>query len=245
MEASVRNMGEYAARIGAQHRFDRDPRIAGKRCDVPGYFEWLNPILDESFSGYEFVLSVDCDVFCVEGLSRSIFEESVGDVGICTEPYQPTYRAQLQGPICAANDEKWARFVKQRYGVELPRIDGRLKVYNAGVVLFSADGLAKARESFEPFQKYIDAARTFGLPRFYCVDQNYFHAMMVKHLDYTELDNGWNSYVHYIGKPEDKPRPINDSRDANTKMVHIQLRGADDFPADKLHRITNRPQADW
>lgn len=246
VEASVANMRAYADRIGAEHRFDRDPNIAGKLCDVPAYFEWLNPILDERFLEYDQVLAVDCDVFAVEGLTESIFDCEIEDVGICTEPYQPDYRAKLAGHISAANDERWAREVKRLVRADMPRNGlGQLKVYNAGMVLFSRAGLLKARAQFTPFQEYIDAMRKAGLSRFYCVDQNYFHAMMVKHLNFTELHNGWNSYVHYVGSPDEKPRPVNDSRDASTRFVHIQLRGADDFDAEKLWRITNRPQYEW
>lgn len=242
--ASKAVMEAYAKRIGAEYRFDKDPNKASRRCDVPIYYEDLNPIFGDEFLEYDKVLSVDMDVFPIEGLQQSIFDEPIADVGICTEPFQPAYRATLSGQICRDRDEKWARVVKQKWGVDMPRnAQGLLKVYNTGLLLFSNAGMRKARRLFAPFQEYIDAVRYLG--KFYTIDQNYFHAMMVKHLDYAELDNGWNSYIHYIGSPEQIPRPINDTRTPGTKFVHIQLRGADDFDATTLWRITNRPQSEW
>ena len=85
--ASKSNMEEYAKRIGADYRFDKDPDVAVKTCDVPIYYEpaipWIN--LAE-FAEYDKVMIVDMDVFAVEGLTENIFEVPVGDVGICTEP---------------------------------------------------------------------------------------------------------------------------------------------------------------
>jgi hypothetical protein len=245
VSASRKSIEAYAARIGAKYRFDQDPNIAGKVCDVPMYFEWLNPLLDTSFDYYDKVAVLDCDVYAVEGLCQYIFDIPVGDVGICTEPDQPRFRKTATGPINSANDEAWASACKALYGVSLPRADAGLKVYNAGVVMFTRDGIRRARDLFVPFQKYIDDMRNAGLPRFYTVDQNYFHAMMCKHLWYCELDNGWNSYIHYTGDAKQNPRPVNDSRTADTKLVHIQLRGADDFDEAKLWRITNRPRDEW
>ena len=69
--------------------------------------------------------------------------------------------------------------------------------------------------------------------------------MFVMKLDYTEMDNGWNSYVHYTGDANKKPRPVNDSRNKDTKFVHIQLRGADDYDSDKLWRVVNKPKKEW
>ncbi len=241
-------MEKYAATIGAQYRCDFDPNIAGKACDVPMYFEWLNPLLDDTFLAYERVLVVDMDVFAVEGLQEDIFAESVSEIGICTEPFQPEYRATAPGPICRVNDERWAEEVRANWGVRMPREEetGRLKVYNAGVVLFTRAGLLKAREKFIPFQIYVDRMRKAKLPRFYTVDQNYFHAMLfVAGIPYTELHNGWNSYIQYTGPRDVSPRPVHDERTKQTKFVHIQLSGADDFDSEKLWRITNCTFSQW
>ena len=247
VEASKANMEEYCARIGADYRFDHNPHIASKLCDVPIYYEPFNMLVDPAFEEYDKVAAVDMDVFAVDGLTESLFDVPCGEIGICTEPYQPDYRASLHGHICKDKDELWAKIIKQKWGADMPRTEkGLLKVYNTGVVVFSKDGLRKAKEKFVPFQQYIDLMRTPRLSKFYTLAQDYVHAMLeVAHMAYVEMDNGWNSYVHYIGDPAEVPRPVNDCRTKDTRFVHIQLRGADDYDAEKLWRVTNKPQAEW
>ena len=239
---------QYAERIGADYRLDLSPNIASSTCDVPMYFEWLNPMLDNTFLDYDNVCVVDLDVFPVDNLETNVFEGFNKDFGICTEPFQGKYRESVTigGSINRHNDEKWAVHVKNQYGKEMPRDkDGYLKVYNAGMVLFSKKGMLLAREKFTPFQKYIDYMRTLGLGRFYTVDQNYFHAMMVTYSDYQEMDNDWNRYIHYTRGPLSLADPIHDSRTNDTKFVHIQLSGADYFDDQQLYNITNLPRSTW
>ena len=237
----------YAERIGADYRLDIDPDIAGKTCDVPMYFEWLNPMIDDSFLEYDKVLVVDMDIFPAVN-ADNIFEEDVKDVGICTEPFQGEYRASttIGGHINKINDERWAAYCKSVYQVELPRdYLNNLKVYNAGMVLFTKEGLIKCKEKFTSFQRYINTIRGANIGRFYTVDQNYFHAMMCKHLDYTELSNDWNCYVHYIRGPLGDEEPIHDGRGDFPQFVHIQLSGADYFSDSTLDSITNDPITTW
>ena len=54
--ASKANMERYAERISAEYRFDRNPNVASRKCDVPIYYECLNPLFDESFAEYDRVL---------------------------------------------------------------------------------------------------------------------------------------------------------------------------------------------
>lgn len=245
--ASKDNIEQYTEKIDAFYRFDLNPGIAGKLCSIPMYYEWLNPLLDDRFLAYDNIAVLDMDVFSVAGLTDSIFDANLADIGICTEAFQPVYRATLYKGICKGNDEKWARVLKLLWGIDLPRTsEGLLKVYNAGVVLFTRKGLRQARKSFLPFQDYISAMRRYGLERFYTLDQNYFHAMLVRSgISYVELSNDWNCPIHFLGDPKATPRPINDMRGETPKLVHIQLRGADDFSAEKLWKITNLPQSEW
>jgi len=129
----------------------------------------------------------------------------------------------------------------------MPRTtDGLLKVYNSGVVLYSKKGIEKMRSNFVPFEEYVSYINSKKMPSFYTCDQPYLHAMLkVAKLDYVELENGWNSYIHYIGDPKQNPRPVNDTRDKETKFVHVQIRGADHFDGKTLWRITNLPQNEW
>lgn len=246
---SSKLMKEYAERIGADYILDIDPNIASNICDVPKYFEWLNPILDDRFLKYDKILSVDLDVFPVDGLSENIFDLDTGDVGICVEKFQGKSRATVTvgGCINKENDERWANLVQNRWDFQLPRDnDGHIKIYNAGVVVFSREGILKARK-WTPFQEYINFIRSFGLGRFYWVDQNYFHAMMFadKTLKFVEMENTWNSQIHYIRGPlADQYGPINDERTENTKLVHIQMTGMNWNEKD-LYQAVNLPVDKW
>jgi len=241
---------EYAERIGADYRLDLDPNIASQYIsgDNSKYFEWLNPIVDDSFLEYDNVCVLDLDIFPVDKLTSNIFDEPVTNFGICTEPFQGKYRAstRIPGGISKESDERWASEIKKQYGSTMPRDDnGHLKVYNAGMVVFTKDGMKLAREKFIPYKEYFNTINKTGLSRFYTVDQNYFHAMMVTHSDYTEMDNGWNHYIHFVRGPLALQDPINDSRNSSTKFVHIQLSGADYFNDEKVHHIVNSARSRW
>ena len=81
---------------------------------------------------------------------------------------------------------------------------------------------------------------------FYTADQNYLHAMLeVAKMDWVELDNTWNSYIHLIREVGSNAKVPNDTRTKDTKFVHIQMAGADHFDANKLHRMTNLPKDKW
>lgn len=247
-KVSSKLMKAYAERIGAEYMLEINPNIASKICDVPMYFEWLNPILDDRFLKYDKILSVDLDVFPVENLKENIFEEDVVDIGACTELFQGKQRATVTvgGHINKKNDEKWASVIKQNWGVDLPRDgDGNLKVYNAGMVVFTKEGIQKAKE-WMPFQEYINFMRNKGFGRFYTVDQNYFHLMVCSNygVDFREMDNGWNSQIHYVRGPLAITNKINDERNKNTKFVHVQMTGHK-WNEQSLYEIVNLPQSKW
>ena len=262
--ASMENIKAYAERIGAAYRFDQDPTIASstfprkvwrQRKRVRYCYECLNMLVDDSFLEYDNVLSLDMDIFAVDGLAESIFDIPFGDLGICTEPSQPKLRRLRSEGICTRNDEKWAAVIRRKWEVDVPRTDeGLMKVYNTGVVLFSRQGILKARERFVPFADYVAAMRGVGillprwmlphrfqtLPSFYWLEQPYTHAMMLyAGLDWTELHNGWNSLLRHT--PE---WGYVDERTAETRLVHIQV-GQRHYDADTLWRITNLPSAEW
>lgn len=247
-KVSSKLMKQYADRIGVEYLLHMNPNIASKLVDSDGpYWEWLNPIIDDSFLEYDNVLVLDLDIFPIENLNKNIFDQDFGDVGACTERFQGKQRATVTvgGHINKANDEKWAKVIKEKWDVTMPRDgDNHLKVYNAGVVIFSNEGMRKARD-WMPFQEYIDLMRSKGLQRFYTVDQNYFHAMaFVSDINFVEIDNGWNSQIHYIRGPLAINGNINDERDANTKFVHVQMTGHK-WIEKHLYEITNLPQHEW
>ena len=242
-------MRQYAERIGADYLFEDNPKFVTNLGGYSPHFGSFKPIYTESFHIYDNILFTDTDVFPVKGLEESIFENFNAEMGICTEPHQPQQRAKrTSGVATGKRDEEWATVIYNKWKVKLPRNDeGLLKVYNSGVVLYSNKGLLKARENFVPFKTYIDLMKAKKIRGLYHSDQNYVHAMLkVAKMDYVELDNNWNSYVHYIGDPNlGTKRPVNDMRTANTKFVHIQLRGADRYDMATLQRITNLPLSEW
>lgn len=234
-------MKEYAGRIGAEYRFDRDRNyFPGIRASY-GRFRVL---FDQAFEDFETILYADTDVWPIDGLTESPFDGFDADIGICTEPLQPELRKTSGTAICAENDERWAEIVRRAWGVELPReSDGSLRVYNSGVLLLSREGRCKARKGFVSFADY--ARLTKALPPFYRADQNYLHAMMfVCGLKVQELDNDWNRYVHYLVRNLETVG-VCDQRTASTKFVHVQLRGAGDWSAERLHAVVNSPQSEW
>lgn len=246
--AGVETMKNYAHNIGSEYLFEENPRWRTNLGTYSPHYGQFKIVWDDYFEEYDKVLFADTDVFPVHGLKDNIFEEYDADLGICCEPFQPKSRQKSTGGICGASDEKWAAVIKKHYDADMPRTEeGLLKVYNSGVVMYSREGRHKARKTFVRFEEYIDLVRRYGLHNFYTADQNYLHAMLeVSDLNWVEMSNDWNSYIHYLPENGQKNRPVNDMRTPTTKFVHIQLRAADHYGADKLWRITNLPNVeDW
>jgi len=241
--AGVKAMKKYADTIGAEYIFEANPEYAkslgfnfGQYTPHYGAFK---PILQGW--DYDNILFTDTDVFPVHDLKQSIFEENFAGIGICRERWQTLNKpAHLR-----ETDKRWAKVVEDRYDIEIPKDEfGNVIIYNSGVVLYSRYGIELAQKHFVKFDEYV---RLVGgkFPAFYNCDQLYLHAMIMKKgMQWSELNEDWNRYVHYLPETSD-PRPVNDTRTETTKFVHIQLRGADDWSEEKLWRVTNRPQAEW
>ena len=248
VKAGSENMKRYADRIGVEYLFEHNPRFVTNLGGYSPHYGSFKPIYNQYFHKYDNILFADTDVFAIENLEESIFEDFNVEIGICTEPFQPKQRQKIPGILTSASDERWAGVMKSKWNVEMPRTpEGLLKVYNSGVVLYSKKGLLKAKETFVPFKEYVDLIRSKKFTSFYTCDQPYLHAMLqVAKIKYVELDNGWNSYIHpYYADINKKILKINDSRTKDTKFVHIQLRGADHWDADTHWRITNLPMSEW
>ena len=69
---STELMKKYADKIDAEYRFDHNKIIAGKKVNVPIYYEPANPLVDSSFDEYDNVALIDIDVFPVEGLEENL-----------------------------------------------------------------------------------------------------------------------------------------------------------------------------
>lgn len=246
--AGTVNMKKYADQIGATYLFEHNPKFVTNLGRYSPHYGAFKPIYTESFHEYDNVLFLDTDVFAVDGLEESIFDNFTADIGICTEPFQPLQRLNIGGLLTSDSDEQWAAAIKSQWNVDMPRTpEGLLQVYNSGVVMYSNKGLVKAKEKFIPFIEYVNLINSKKLKTFYTADQNYIHAMLqVASMDYIELDNGWNSFIHPYHVDVSKVNTaINDSRTKETKFVHIQLKSADHWDADTHFRITNLPQDKW
>ena len=245
VQASRKSIKKYADQIGADHLFEENPDLL-HNLDFSKYYGTFNPIFREEFHEYDNVLFLDADIHAVDGLEESIFENFTADIGICTEPLQPKLRANTKvGQINRQQDELWATHVERKWDIVLPRTEeGLLKVYNSGVVLYSNKGMLNAKQNFLQFGEYITYIKSIkGLLPFYAADQNYIHTtLFTSNIDFVELDKGWNTFVTYHER--DAQRVIYD-KDENTKLVHIQFRGANHFSEDEVWKVVNLPVEEW
>jgi hypothetical protein len=244
-------MKAYAERIGADYVFDINSRWAPDLGKATPYYGCFKPIFDEKLSTYDNVMFADTDVFPVEGLSESIFDHFTGDLAMATEPLQPEYRysPKLNNQCNKDTEETWCRIV-EKFGSKPPRDElGRLKVYNSGVVLYSNKGMETCRKEFIPFRKYVTAIEgSICRGKVYRTDQGYIHAMaFAMNIDFQELDNEWNRYITWdpYSPRNGKSRVAVDSKTPNTKMVHVQMRGADNMSDDWHWTVVNRPKSEW
>jgi len=247
--AGIENMKNYAESVGAEYIFQSNPKWAQQYVDIPQYYNAFEPVYNKDmFERFDKILFVDTDVFAVEGLEENIFDLDIGDIGICREKHKEETRGRGEGNINNRTDRLWNGYMVNKYGSSMPKNeDGHMKVFNSGVVLYTPEGREKARNNWKPFQEYVDHVRNSSLPRFYQIDQNYLHAMLtVADMNVTEMDDGWNTYIHYAGNAAEVPRPVFDGRDQWTaKFCHVQLRHADNHDAEWHHTIVNKPQSEW
>jgi hypothetical protein len=100
------------------------------------------------------------------------------------------------------------------------------------------------KKEWPSFQEYVDVMRQSNLPRFYSLFQDYFSAFIhMNGFNFQAMPNGWNCYMHKLGSHPNAV--VNDTRTEDAKLVHIMFRTADDWPADALWRITNKPIGEW
>lgn len=249
VRAGVDAMSRYACDVGAVYRFEDNPRwISDRRFgNYSAHYGALKPVFESEFDEYEKILFADTDVFPIEGLKESIFDHFTGDIGICTEPFQPKQRQITLGRITSQSDEKWAQLMRKKFGIEVPRTEeGLVKVYNTGVVLYNQKARRVAKRYWVSFDEYVNIVRKAGLDSFYTCDQPYIHAMMFYgDIKVQEMDNNWNSYVHGTKDKYQPKRRIVDHRTPDTKFVHCQFPGADDMNAEQLWRVVNLPREQW
>ena len=243
--ATRKNIKAYADRIGAEYLFEENPDLLINH-KLGKYFSALNPIFREEFHEYDNVLFLDADIFAVEDLEESIFEGFDAELGMCTEPLQPKLRANTKvGMLNGQQEELFGRSVENKWNITLPRNEeGLLKVFNGGVVLYSNDGMRKAKETFMPIKEYMDFIYSVkGLLEFYAADQNYIQvAMHHSKMNYIEMSGDWNNLITYHERNHTR---VIDDKNENTKFVHIQFRGAYSLSEEQIWKITNLPAEEW
>ena len=238
---STANLKAYADRIGADHMFELNPPPV--RAKHPQYYTAFGPVFDERFDEYDNILFCDCDIFAVEGLEENIFEQGIAGIGVVDEKHKEESHLTTTGHINHANDELWAKN-GAKLGFNVKRNHkGHVKIFNSGVVYYTRESREYARENWIDFNRYIDAQN--NVPRYYALDQNYLNAML-SISKFTVMHPGWNCFVHYDGQPGiTGRRPVHDGRGYNPKLIHCQLRGADDKGEKWHHTIVNRPVEEW
>jgi len=212
---------DYARKIGADYRFDKDPDfIRGK---FARYFAALRPVHDEAFHVYDRVLYVDMDIIPLASVSRNIFDEPVGHLAMVEETGQPAARDGKTGNINLRNDRRWARMIRLRWGIRVPVDElNRPRVFNTGLVLYSREGLKFVRDNFPKIRSYQLASSLARLPDFYRIDQNYLGAFIaLRGCDFTLLPVEWNSQVLSFSDKTGAAILV-DSRTANSRFIHMQ-----------------------
>lgn len=238
-------MRRYANRISVHYLFEKNPRFVSDRRfgHYSAHYGAFKPVFDAAFDSYDEILFVDTDVFPVASLKENIFDVFWADVAFCEEEFQPQQRVITTGSITADRDFAWADFVEQQWNCNLPRTpDGLLRVFNAGVVLYSREAREIARRNWASFDEYVAGVRACGLDGYYIADQTYLHAMVFANsMTVQMLDPAWNSFIHGTRDIFQPERRILDHRTPDSKFVHCQFPGADNMTGAQLHSVVNGP----
>jgi hypothetical protein len=251
VKAGSEYMKEYAKNIGSDYLFEDNPKFITDAGKYSAYYGAFKPIYDETFHKYDYILFVDTDVIPVKNLKENIFEwfyqHPDVEIGLCEEWDQPiTRKLSTDRSINNKNDELWVKIIESKWNVKMPRtVDGLPKVYNSGVVVYSKNGLKKAKQNFIDFNLYIELMKKNGIENYYSIDQPYLHAMLeVCNINWITMDYKWNSSVHYKSGTRGENRPVEDLR-SNSNFVHVQLKGKHHFSSEKLYRIANMTVDMW
>jgi hypothetical protein len=246
VKTSWENMKKYADRIGAEHLAETNPPHLHK-LDCALYYGSFNPVFRKEFHEYDNVLFLDSDNHPVEGLEENIFEGFDSEIGIIHDPIVDQLRARTKiGKINRRQDDLWASQVEKRWDIKFPRTrEGFVRHLNSGLILYSNQGMLKAKEKFIPFADYIPFVLSIkGLLPFYAADQNYLQTtLFASKMDFTELDPSWNVYV---STHEKNPKRIIFDRTDDAKIIHpFGLCGVHHYNRKRLWKLANLPVEQW
>jgi hypothetical protein len=235
-------MSEYAERIGAEYRFERNPKFFEGFVEQPVSYSALMPVFNEEYHDYDAVLVIDMDVYPIEGLTENIFETDFGEMAMCQEAHMPALKKKYRprGERGYNTHVAWSVKMFDYYGVEMPKNeDGLYKIFNSGVVLYSKEGMKKAKNFTHP-QKFVNKFKPHFSSFLFWRDQAYAHALFCAGgLDSRELDTKWNSLIQWM--PNKDPKEILDCRNNNANFIHAQLNGAGNWSDKELWTLTNEP----
>lgn len=239
-QVSRQSFETYAKTIGADYRFDHNPRFF--RGKYASYHTALRPIFDRAFHIYDRVLFTDMDVVPTAGLTENIFDQPIGHFAMVEEREQPARREAMDpkqgGQISAAHDQTWAETVRRAYGIDVPRDAlGRPRVFNSGVVLYSGEGLRTLHRYVPRPGFYRFRMQLARLPRFYKLDQNFLGAF-TNHpkLTFTPLPQRWNAQVISLHNA-DKTATLLDERTPESCLIHVQHTGRNAMSADDMRAV--------
>jgi len=264
-QAGTELMAEYAKKIGVEYQFERNPswpeNARVQRQNLGPYnphYGAFKPLFDSAYDNYDYILFCDTDIIPLThsrlNPRKNIFAEFMGlrheqveskqpltDLWISEEWMQPQLRAEHNmGGINNQNDIKWSHIVESAYGSKIPTDNrGRPRVFNSGVVLYSAQGRQWAQENFVDFKEYCDLMRSRSLPPFYQGDQNYLNAMMTAGMNWSIMPYKWNSQMFFKPGTTGDNRPVSDYRLKDTQFVHLQQRGADNWDKERIVETVN------
>ena len=248
-EYGVECMKAYAKRIGAEYIFERNPTFFDKICMEPTAFNSFQPVFNEEFHVYDNVLTLDTDIFPVDGITQNIFEEDLGEMNICEEVHMPYLKKNLSGwQHGGAEQNKWSQEVEKYCNITMPKNkDGLYKIYNGGLAVYSKEGMKKGKELFWDIDPFIKHFRNKFKNKLFFRDQAYVHAMFVAGgLNSKELDVKWNTQIHWKPNTGNMPeRPVIDNRNKKTCFVHMQLSGSGSWEKQKLWEAVNLPVELW
>jgi len=179
----------YARMHGADYEFKNALNYTGNP-----YFEHLELVYDQRFLDYDRILYVDMDVI-PENLETNIFERPVNDVGLIAEKL---YDGMSEIPFfvtkfAQSNYKKCLR----KFGLpEYKTSSGSEVIFNSGVILWTRNGLIKARKHFMDWKVWFDGIRDHNLK----LDQPFINSQLTK-FDVTELPLIWNCYPRTRWEP--------------------------------------------
>ena len=197
---SIAKFKEYAARHDSEYLFSSEAHTDNH------YFGHTRLLYDPLFEKYDKVLYVDVDII-PENMKANIFEEDIEDVGAVPEYNAP---GLLAVPYYALPGvEKRYRKVAPQFDLPVVKptsVEGATYLmFNSGVLLYSHEGMKKARDTFLHWKQWNRSTRGSIMP----LDQTYITGQITKNLKYTELNLKWNCFPRYKFHENQFPAEIN------------------------------------